>query len=116
MYNNGFSGGLVAMMIIPLLDLSKQLWQKSADQAQATNDEKPQMDLKAQESEQPLVPLDQTEGKPKFSEPVKVLKPVAQKKHYRSRRVGVEKPPMSFVTCLTSSGVLAFSSLEIMGK
>ena len=83
LYNNGFSGGLVAMMIIPLLDLSKQLWQKSADQAQATKDEKPQMDLKAQESEQPLVPLDQTEGKPKFSEPVKVLKPVAQKKHYR---------------------------------
>ncbi len=41
------------------------------------------MDLKAQESEQPLVTLDQTEGKPKFSEPVKVLKPVAQKKHYR---------------------------------
>lgn len=83
LYNNGFSGGLVAMMIIPLLDLSKHLWQKSADQAQATQEEKPQMDLKAQESEQPLVTLDQTEGKPKFSEPVKVLKPVAQKKHYR---------------------------------
>ncbi len=54
------SGGLVAMMIIPLLDLSKQLWQKSADQARY-QEEKPQMDLKAQESEQPLVTLDQTE-------------------------------------------------------
>lgn len=28
LYNNGFSGGLVAMMIIPLLDLSKQLKRK----------------------------------------------------------------------------------------
>ncbi|WP_430609398.1 DUF1576 domain-containing protein [Enterococcus sp. DIV0876] len=30
LYNNGFSGGLVAMMIIPLLDLSKQLRRKTA--------------------------------------------------------------------------------------
>ena len=56
---------------------------QAVEDQQATQEEKPQMDLKAQESEQPLVTLDQTEGKPKFSEPVKVLKPVAQKKHYR---------------------------------
>jgi len=30
LYNNGFSGGLVAMMIIPLLDLSQQLRNKRA--------------------------------------------------------------------------------------